>query len=68
MYGTATEWHRLIYHDGLTISTNLFGTTYYSLVGLHGFHVVVGLIAVSYTHLLNDRDLDALTVYLETLR
>ena len=43
LYGTATEWHRLIYHDGLTISTNLFGTTYYSLVGLHGFHVVVGL-------------------------
>ncbi len=47
VYGTATEWHRLIYHDGLTISTNLFGTTYYSLVGLHGFHVVAGLVALS---------------------
>ena len=47
LYGTATEWHRLIYVDGLTISTNLFGTTYYSLVGLHGFHVVVGLIFLS---------------------
>ena len=47
LYGTATEWHRLIYHDELTISTNLFGTTYYSLVGLHGFHVVVGLVALS---------------------
>lgn len=47
MYGTAAEWHRLIYHDGLTISTNLFGTTYYSLVGLHGFHVIVGLLALS---------------------
>jgi cytochrome c oxidase subunit 3 len=47
LYGTATEWHRLIYHDGLTISTNLFGTTYYSLVGLHGFHVVVGLLSLS---------------------
>ena len=47
LYGTGTEWHRLIYHDGLTISTNLFGTTYYSLVGLHGFHVVVGLVALS---------------------
>lgn len=46
MYGTVTEWHRLIYHDGLTISTNLFGTTYYSLVGLHAFHVVVGLTAL----------------------
>src|SRR6266478_10097360 len=28
MYGTAQEWHRLIYEHGLTISTNLFGTTY----------------------------------------
>jgi len=47
IYGAAMEWNRLIYHDGLTISTNLFGTTYYSLVGLHGFHVVVGLLALS---------------------
>jgi cytochrome c oxidase subunit 3 len=47
LYGTASEWHRLIYVEGLTISTNLFGTTYYSLVGLHGFHVIVGLIALS---------------------
>jgi cytochrome c oxidase subunit 3/cytochrome o ubiquinol oxidase subunit 3 len=47
MYGTATEWQRLIYQDGLTISTNLFGTTYYSLVGFHGFHVVVGLLSLS---------------------
>jgi cytochrome c oxidase subunit III len=47
LYGTATEWHRLIYQEGLTISTNLFGTTYYSLVGLHGFHVIVGLLALS---------------------
>jgi cytochrome c oxidase subunit III len=46
LYGTASEWRRLIYKDGLTITTNLFGTTYYSLVGLHGFHVVVGLLAL----------------------
>ena len=44
LFGTATEWHRLIYVERLTISTNLFGSTYYSLVGLHGFHVIVGLI------------------------
>jgi cytochrome c oxidase subunit 3/cytochrome o ubiquinol oxidase subunit 3 len=44
LIGTALEWRRLIYHDGLTISTNLFGTTYYSLVGLHGSHVVIGLL------------------------
>src|ERR1700730_17426290 len=41
------EWHRLIYERGLTVSTNLFGTTYYSLVGLHGFHVTAGLIMLS---------------------
>jgi len=46
LYGTVREWYRLIYHDGLTISTNLFGTTYYSLVGLHGSHVVVGLLCL----------------------
>ena len=35
-----------LFDEGLTISTNLFGTTYYSLVGLHAFHVTVGLIAL----------------------
>ena len=40
---TAIEWRKLIYQDGLTISTNLFGTTFYSLVGLHATHVVVGM-------------------------
>ena len=44
LYGTAAEWYKLIVHDHLTISTNLFGTTYYSLVGLHATHVVVGLL------------------------
>ena len=41
---TALEWRRLIFKDHLTISTNLFGTTFYSLVGLHASHVIVGLI------------------------
>jgi cytochrome c oxidase subunit III len=47
LFGTGREWHQLIYEHGLTISTNLFGTTYYSLVGLHAFHVTVGLIMLS---------------------
>jgi cytochrome c oxidase subunit 3/cytochrome o ubiquinol oxidase subunit 3 len=47
MYGTAEEWRRLIFEHGLTISTNLFGTTYYSLVGLHAFHVTVGLVMLT---------------------
>lgn len=41
---TAMEWYELIYHRGLTIRTNLFGTTFYSLVGLHASHVIAGLI------------------------
>jgi cytochrome c oxidase subunit 3/cytochrome o ubiquinol oxidase subunit 3 len=45
--GTGMEWHRLIYQHGLTIHTNLFGTTYYSLVGLHATHVIVGLILIA---------------------
>jgi len=45
--GTATEWKRLIWTDGLDIRTNLFGTTFYSLVGLHATHVVVGLLMLS---------------------
>ncbi|HLH33777.1 MAG TPA: heme-copper oxidase subunit III [Alloacidobacterium sp.] len=46
LVGTGIEWHKLIYHDGLTISTNLFGTTFYSLVGLHASHVIIGLCAL----------------------
>ncbi len=42
--GTGAEWYKLIVHDHLTISTNLFGTTFYSLVGLHATHVVLGLL------------------------
>jgi cytochrome c oxidase subunit 3/cytochrome o ubiquinol oxidase subunit 3 len=41
---TGYEWFDLIVHKGLTIQTNLFGTTFYSLVGLHATHVVVGLL------------------------
>ena len=44
--GTIREWRHLINDVGLTIQTNLFGTTYYSLVGLHAFHVTVGLLAL----------------------
>ena len=43
LMSTAREWYHLIHDFGLTIRTNLFGTTFYSLVGLHATHVVVGL-------------------------
>ena len=72
LYGTAKEWHRLIYEHGLTISTNLFGTTYYSLVGLHAFHVTVGLVMLllvaifavaGYVHEEQARRVDVLSMY-----
>jgi cytochrome c oxidase subunit 3/cytochrome o ubiquinol oxidase subunit 3 len=47
LLGTAREWYHLIYDIGLTIRTNLFGTTFYSLVGLHASHVIIGLIMLT---------------------
>ena len=44
---TAREWYHLIHDVGLTIRTNLFGTTFYSLVGLHATHVVIGLMMLT---------------------
>jgi len=44
--GTALEWRHLT-REGLTIRTNLLGTTYYSLVGLHAFHVTMGVLAMA---------------------
>jgi cytochrome c oxidase subunit III len=44
LFATGLEWRKLIYEDHLTIATNLFGSTFYSLVGLHASHVTVGLI------------------------
>ncbi len=50
---TAEEWHSLITRHGLTISTNVFGSTFYSLVGLHASHVIVGLTLLSLVFILS---------------
>ena len=47
LLGTAAEWDDLISRWGLTISRNLFGTTYFTLVGFHALHVSIGVIAMS---------------------
>lgn len=66
---TAREWYFLIHDVGLTIRTNLFGTTFYSLVGLHATHVVVGLImlSVALALLIRGRVTDAHAERLEVL-
>lgn len=46
LIGTGYEWYDLITRDGLTISRNLFGTTFYTLVGFHGLHVTAGLVTM----------------------
>jgi cytochrome c oxidase subunit 3/cytochrome o ubiquinol oxidase subunit 3 len=46
LLGTAYEWHGLITEYGLTISRNVFGSSYYTLVGFHALHVTVGLVAL----------------------
>lgn len=44
--GTAYEWYGLVVHDGLTISRNLFGSTFYTVVGFHALHVSAGVLAM----------------------
>ena len=50
------------YREGLTLSTNLFGTTFYVLTGFHGTHVGVGilmlltLVSLSFTGKITPRD------------
>lgn len=44
VFFSAMEWKHLIFQEGLTISVNVFGSTFYSLVGLHLCHVIVGLL------------------------
>jgi cytochrome c oxidase subunit 3/cytochrome o ubiquinol oxidase subunit 3 len=47
LVGTAVEWRGLIRDHGLTIGVNLFGSTFYTLVGFHAFHVTMGVVALS---------------------
>ncbi|HSC35292.1 MAG TPA: heme-copper oxidase subunit III [Thermodesulfobacteriota bacterium] len=46
IFGQGLEWSGLI-DKNITISRNVFGTTFFTLTGFHGFHVCVGLIMLS---------------------
>ncbi len=46
IFGQAREWFGL-FGRGITISSNVFGSTFFTLTGFHGFHVCVGLIMLS---------------------
>lgn len=43
LYGEMQEYRKLL-HENVTVSRNLFGSTYYTLTGFHALHVTVGLI------------------------
>ena len=42
LVGQSLEYHSLL-SQGVQLSTNLFGTTFFTLTGFHGLHVLVGL-------------------------
>jgi heme/copper-type cytochrome/quinol oxidase subunit 3 len=42
------EWSALA-AEGTTASTDLFGSTFYTLTGFHGLHVMGGVVALLYT-------------------
>lgn len=50
--GQGLEYSHLL-HDHVTISRNLFGTTFFTLTGMHGLHVIIGLILLGITFLLS---------------
>ncbi len=43
LYGQASEYYKLIGEQGVTPGRNLFGSTFFTLTGFHGLHVLVGL-------------------------
>ncbi len=45
LFGQTREYLGLLAH-GVTISTNLFGSTFFTLTGFHGLHVLIGLCAL----------------------
>ncbi len=45
--GQAFEFHKL-YSEGLSLSSNLFGATFFTLTGFHGMHVFVGVLWITF--------------------
>ncbi len=46
LVGQGIEYLRLL-NENITISRNLFGSTFFTLTGFHGLHVLVGLIMLA---------------------
>jgi cytochrome c oxidase subunit I+III len=46
LFGQASEYVAL-WTSGVTVSRNIFATTFFTLTGFHGLHVTVGLVALA---------------------
>jgi len=46
LVGQTFEYARL-YQQNITVSQSLFGTTFFTLTGLHGLHVIVGIVSMA---------------------
>lgn len=56
------EWTQLL-HDGLTISTGIYGATFYTLIGCHALHVFAAVVWLGMVLWLARKDIAA--VYVE---
>jgi len=53
--GQGTEYHDLL-QAGLTPSSNIFGSAFFTVTGFHGLHVLVGLVLLGVLALVADRE------------
>jgi heme/copper-type cytochrome/quinol oxidase subunit 3 len=58
LVGQGREYHRLL-NQNVTVSRDLFGTTFFTVTGFHGLHVLVGVLLLAIVWLLTVVDGDA---------
>jgi len=63
LFGQASEYLRL-FQQNITISQGLFGTTFFTLTGLHGLHVLAGILLLAATLAMSARPITVGTVAL----
>ncbi len=68
LVGQGREYARLLGHN-VTVSRDLFGTTFFTLTGFHGFHVLLGVVMLTLVWVVArldgrlPRGLDAVALY-----
>ena len=46
LFGQGREYKKLLYNQ-VTLSSSVFGTSFFTVTGFHGLHVIIGLIIIS---------------------